>query len=353
MIRPVPNDHNSPFLYPALTTIEAPNAHRSHNIRGDNDRNDGMNIDLRDLTLFSLIAETKSLTKAAERNYLSLPAVSARVKNLEANAGVRLLYRTPRGVALTPAGQSLLRHARTVLSEIEHMKSELQRFGEGVQGSIRIFANTTAVTEFMPEVLATFLAAHPKVDVNLQERPTSEIIRGVLDGTTDLGITSGPITADGLELHTFSTDRLVLAVTPGHPLEALDKVRFADIIDYDYIGLHQGSTLQAFVDQLMQNARKRLHIRVQVSNFESVCRMVEAGVGVGIVPESAARRNSKTMAISIKTLDEDWALRERHMLSRCGDSLPSHTLALIESIMDYPGHAESRAGILPPSGGAS
>lgn len=302
-----------------------------------------MHIDLRDLSLFSVIAETKSLTRAAERSHLSLPAVSARIKDLEAQAGVRLLYRTPRGVALTPAGQGLLRHARTILGEIEHMKSELQRYGEGVQGSIRVFANTTAVTEFMPEVLATFLAAHPKVDVDLQERPTAEIIRGVLDGTTDLGITSGPIAADGLELHTFSSDRLVLAVTPEHRLAPADSVRFEDIAEDDYIGLHEGSTLQQFVDQLMRDSGRRLHIRVQVSNFESVCRMVEAGVGVGVVPESAALRHRRTMKILIKQLDEDWAVRERHVLSRRGDALPSYTQALIDSIMDYPGHAESRA----------
>jgi DNA-binding transcriptional LysR family regulator len=302
-----------------------------------------MHIDLRDLSLFSLIAESKSLTRAAERNHLSLPAVSARIKDLESEAGVRLLYRTPRGVALTPAGQGLLRHARTILAEIEHMKSELQRFGEGVQGSIRVFANTTAVTEFMPEVLATFLAEHPKVDVDLQERPTAEIIRGVLDGTTDLGITSGPIGAEGLEVYTFSADRLVLAVAPGHRLAVADKVRFAEVIDHDYIGLHQGSTLQSFVDQLLQNSRRRLHIRVQVSNFESVCRMVEAGVGIGIVPESAALRHRQTMKILIKPLDEDWALRERHVLARRGDSLPSYTQALIDSIMKHPGHATSRA----------
>lgn len=301
-----------------------------------------MHIDLRDLTLFSLIAETKSLTRAAERNHLSLPAVSTRVKDIEEQAGVRLLYRTPRGVALTPAGQGLLRHARTILNEIEHMKSELQRYGEGVQGSIRVFANTTAVTEFMPEVLATFLAAHPKVDVDLQERPTAEIIRGVLDGTTDLGITSGMIDADGIELHTFSSDRLVLAVAPTHPLAPADKARFSDIVEYDYIGLHLGSTLQSFVNQLMQNQSRRLHIRVQVSNFESVCRMVEAGVGIGIVPESAAQRHQQTMKILVKTLDEDWAERERHVLSRRGDSLPSYTQALIDSIMNHPEHVASR-----------
>jgi len=304
-----------------------------------------MHIDLRDLSLFIRIAESKSLTRGAERSHLSLPAVSARVKELEQQAGVRLLYRTPRGVALTPAGQSLLLHARTILNEIEHMKSELQRFGEGVQGSIRVFANTTAVTEFMPEVLAKFLAAHPKVDVDLQERQTAEIIRGVLDGMTDLGITSGPIDADGVEIHTFAKDSLVLVVPPGHPLNAADSVHLAEIIDFDYIGLHEGSTLQAFVNRLLQGATRRLHIRVQVSNFESVCRMVEAGVGVGIVPASAAERHRRTMKISVKKLDEEWAQRERHVLTRRGASLPSFTQSLIDSIMSHPGHAESRNAV--------
>jgi len=303
-----------------------------------------MHIDLRDLSLFDLIAETNSLTRAAERNRLSLPAVSARIKDLESEAGVRLLYRAPRGVALTPAGQSLLRHARTILNEIEHMKSNLQRYGEGVQGSIRVFANTTAVTEFMPEILATFLAANPKVDVDLQERSTDEIIRGVLDGMADLGIASGPIAAADLELHTFSSDRLMLAVSPGHPLASANAVRFADVIEHDYISLHEGSNLQQFVEQLMRHARRRLHIRVQVSNFESLCRMVEAGVGVGIVPQSAALRHRRTMNILIKPIDEDWALRrERHVLSRRGEMLPSYTQALIGSLMNHPGHAASRA----------
>lgn len=302
-----------------------------------------MHIDLRDLRLFIHVAESKSLTRGAERSHLSLPAVSARMKELEAQAGVRLLYRAPRGVALTPAGQSLLQHARIILGQIEHMKSDLQRFGEGVQGHIRVFANTTAVTEFMPEVLATFLADHPQVDVDLQERLTGEIVRGVLDGTTDLGITSGPIEADGLEKHHFSTDRLILVVQPNHPLAAGGAVRFADVMGYDYIGLHEGSTLQSFINTLMQNARHRLHIRVQVSNFESVCRMVEAGVGIGVVPESAAERHRKTMKIAVKQLDEDWAERKRYILTRRGDSLPGYTQALIACIMAHSGHAANRA----------
>jgi len=301
-----------------------------------------MHIDLRDLSLFCLIAETSSLTRAAERGHLSLPAVSARIKDIESQAGGRLLYRTPRGVVLTQAGQSLLQHARTILNQIKHMKSDLQRYGEGVQGSIRIFANATAVTEFIPEVLVTFLAAHPKIDVDLQERPTAEIIRGVFDGMTDLGITSGPIAADGLDMHSFK-DRLVLAVSLGHPLASASAVRFADVIAHNYIGLHEGSTLQQLINQLVQHTRRRLRVRAQVSSFESVCRMVEAGVGVGIVSESAALRHRRTMKILVKQLDEDWALCERYVLSRHGETLPSYTQALIDSIMNHPEHAASSA----------
>ena len=303
-----------------------------------------MHIDLRDLRLFIHIAESKSLTRAAERSHLSLPAVSARVKELEVQAGVRLLYRAPRGVALTPAGQTLLQHARSILAQVEHMKSDLQRYGEGVQGHIRLFANTTAITEFLPEVLATFLAAHPQVDVDLQERLTGEIIRGVLDGTTDLGIVSGPVDADGLDKLHFSTDQLILALPPGHPLTARERLRFAEAMDYDYIGLHEGSTLATFMDGLMQKTCHKLHIRVQVSNFESVCRMVEAGVGIGIVPASAARRHSHTMKIETRPLDEPWALRERYLLTRRGDSLPAFTQALIDAIVAFPGHRDSCGG---------
>ena len=173
-----------------------------------------MHFDLTSLKLFVQVTESKSITKGAERMHLSLPAVSNRIKELESQAGVRLLYRAPKGVAVTPAGQVLLQHALTLLSQVENLKDDMQRFCEGVKGHIRVFANTTAVTEFMPEVLAGFLADHPNIDVDLQERLTTEIIRGVLDGTTDLGIMSGPVDTDGLEKHYFSTDRLVLAVTP-------------------------------------------------------------------------------------------------------------------------------------------
>lgn len=296
-----------------------------------------MHFDLTDLKIFVQVAESKSITKGAEKMHLSLPAVSNRIKELENQAGVRLLYRAPRGVAVTPAGQVLLQHALSLLSQVENLKDDMQRFCEGVKGHIRVFANTTAVTEFMPEVLASFLATHPNIDVDLQERLTPEIIRGVLDGTTDVGIMSGPVDADGLEKHHFSTDRLVLAVTKDHPLAILEKVSFSEAIHYNFVGLHESSTLQTFINKLLREANRRLRQRIQVSNFEALCRMVEAGVGIGVVPESAAIRHSKTMSIVLKEIDEPWALRERYVLTRQGASITNYTQELIDALKRHGG----------------
>lgn len=291
-----------------------------------------MHFDLTDLKLFVQVAECKSLTKGAEKMHLSIPAVSNRIKELELQTGVRLLYRAPRGVALTPAGQVLFQHSVSLLSQVEYLKDDMQRFSEGMKGHIRVFANTTAVTEFMPEVLASFLSTHPNIDVDLQERLTPEIIRGVLDGTTDLGIMSGPVDVEGLEKHHFSTDHLVLAISKDHPLAKSEKITFAEALPFDFVGLHESSTLQTFINKLLRDANRRLRQRIQVSNFEALCRMVEAGVGIGVVPESAAIRHSKTMAIVLKQIDESWATRERYALTSKGAAITNYTQELIDAL---------------------
>ena len=149
-------------------------------------------IDFVTLKLFVAIADERSLTRAAEREHLALAAVSKRVSDLENQLGIALLYRQPKGVELTPAGQRLLQHARLIMRQVDYLKSEFAEYGTDSAGHIRIFANTTAVTEFLPEVLAGFLAERPGVTVDLQERLSRDIVRGVLDGAADLGIIAGP-----------------------------------------------------------------------------------------------------------------------------------------------------------------
>ncbi|HBX57236.1 LysR family transcriptional regulator [Pseudomonas sp. UBA2684] len=291
-----------------------------------------MHFDLPDLRLFIHIAESPSLTQGARRAFLSPAAASARIKALEAQLGSRLLYRDSRGVELTPAGQRLLQHARLIMRQVDYLKSEFTEYGADAAGHIRIFANTTAVTEFLPEVLAGFLAARPGVSVDLQERLSRDIVRGVLDGAADLGIIAGPVQVRGLQVLHFSTDRLVLAVPLGHPLAERRSVSLGDTLQYQHIGLHEGSTLLSFLREQVEKLGESLSLRIQVSSFEAICRMIEAGVGIGVIPESAAQRHSRTMQLATIALDEAWAVRERSILVRDLEALPGSVRALIATL---------------------
>ena len=295
-----------------------------------------MHFDLADLRLFIHIAESPSLTQGARRAHLSPAAASARIKALEGQLDSRLLYRDSRGVELTPAGHKLLQHARLIMRQVDYLKSEFTAYGADHAGHIRIFANTTAVTEFLPEILAGFLAERPGVTVDLQERLSRDIVRGVLDGTTDLGIIAGPLEVSGLQAIHFSTDRLVLAVPEGHPLAGEQAVTLAQTLAYPHISLHEGSTLLTFLRDEVEKLGQKLLLRIQVSSFEASCRMIEAGVGIGIIPESAAQRHSRTMRLAFVQIDEPWAVRERRILARDLSALPGILLALIERLTGRP-----------------
>ncbi|WDG79001.1 LysR family transcriptional regulator [Pseudomonas chlororaphis] len=292
-----------------------------------------MHFDLADLRLFIHIAESPSLTQGAKRAFLSPAAASARIKALESQLETRLLYRDSRGVEVTPAGGRLLQHARLIMRQVDYLKSEFTQYGGDSTGHMRIFANTTAVTEFLPEILAGFLSKRPGVTVDLQERLSRDIVRGVLDGTADMGIIAGPVEASGLQVLHFSTDHLVLILPVDHPLATQQAVTLEQTLAYQHIGLHEGSTLLTFLREHVERTGKQLSLRIQVSSFEAVCRMVEAGVGIGIIPESAAIRHSRTMQLVTVKLDEAWAMRERSIIVRELEALPGTVRALIATLM--------------------
>lgn len=293
-----------------------------------------MHFDLADLRLFVHIAEAPSLTQGARRAHISAAAASTRIKVLEGQIDCRLLYRNNRGVELTPAGQRFLQHARLILRQVEQLKDDFSELGGDQVGHIRIFANTTAVTEFLPELLASFLAERPGVTVDLQERLNRDIVRAILDGSADLGIVAGPVEASGLQVTHFSTDRLVLAVPPGHTLSYQRQVTLADTLTYPHVGLHEGSTLQSFLREQVERLGGSLNLRIQVASFEAICRMVEAGVGIGVIPETAALRHSRTMRLQILQLDEPWVIRERSILLREREALPGCARALIDRLLE-------------------
>ena len=291
-----------------------------------------MKFDLTDLRLFVLVADEGSLTRAAQRQHLSLAAASSRIKSLETQAGQPLLYREARGVRLTPPGEAFLHHARGVLRQVDQLRVDLQEYGGGLRGHVRVFANTTAVTDFLPEILPGFLADNPRLNVDLQEKPNAEIARGVLDGRADIGIVAGRVDTLGLQAIHFSTDRLVLVTSRQHRFAGRKTIAFAETLDEDAVGMHHGSTLQTFLATVTESLGKPLKLRIQLASFDAMCRMIGSGVGVGIVPESAARRNRDTMNLALIELTDEWSVRERYILVRDQAALPAYAQALIDTL---------------------
>ncbi|MBT2322380.1 LysR family transcriptional regulator [Variovorax paradoxus] len=291
-----------------------------------------MHFDLTDLRLFVAAAELGSLTRAAERQHLSLAAASARIKALEMQAGLSLLSREARGVRLLPPGEAFLHHARLVLHQASQLRAELSEYGGGLRGHLRVFANTTAVTDFLPEILPGFLARHPRINIDLQEKPNTQIPHGVLDGRADIGIVAGSVDTLGLEAIHFSTDRLVLVTSRKHRFARRRRIAFAETLDEDAVGMQQGSTLHAFLAQITESLGKTQKLRIQLGSFDAMCRMIGGGVGIGVVPESAARRNLESMRLALIELSDPWCVRERYLLVRDRATLPTYAQALVDTL---------------------
>jgi molybdate transport repressor ModE-like protein len=293
-----------------------------------------MRFDLTDLSLFRHIVEAGSITHGAERANLALAAASTRIRKMEQALGTELLTRGRQGVTPTQAGRTLLQLARVILDQSERLREDLGAYGGGVAGQIRLLSNTYALTEFLPEVLSSFLADHPNVSVDLEERLSEEIVALIAEGVADIGIVAGTVDARRLARYPFRQDRFVLVVPKKHALAKRTEIDFDEVLDHDFIGLERQSAAQRFFADKASRIGRPLRLRVQLRSFETVCRVVEFGVGVGIVPRSTALRAVKTMAICVLDINDEWAVRDLTICVRDLSALPPFARQLVEHLRD-------------------
>lgn len=268
--------------------------------------------DIDSLALFVRAAELRSLTKAAEASHIGLAAASRRMALLEHRFKTTLFERSPRGVDLTPAGTSLLPHAKALLLEINEMQAEMRDHANGRKGVLKVLANTSAITDVLPDDLAGFSRANPDVRIVMEERWSSEIVRGILASEADVGIIVEGIRTEGLETQPYGSDRIAVVMQSHHALARVPDMKFADILDDDLIALESSSAMMRLLAEQAVIAERTLQLRVEVRSFEAVCRMVQAGLGLGLLPLHAANMMAKGMGLTVRPLVEDWA--ERRML---------------------------------------
>lgn len=265
--------------------------------------------DIDSLALFVRAAELRSLTKAAEASHIGVAAASRRIALLEHRFKTALLERSSRGVDITPAGASLLPHAKALLVEINQMQADMRDHVDGRKGALRILANTSAMTEHLPDDLAGFSCQNPDVRLVLEERWSSEIVRALQAAEGDVGIIVEGLRTDGLETYPYGGDHIAVVMRADHPLASVPHLRFDDVLEDDLVALEGGSSMMRLVAEQAVIAHRTLQLRAEMRSFEAVCRMVQVGLGLGLMPFQVASLLGQAMGLVARPLEEDWAQR--------------------------------------------
>ena len=253
-----------------------------------------MRPDLDSLALFLRAVECGSLSKAAAESHMVLSAASRRIAMLESQFGVTLFQRSSRGVTVTGAGESLAVHARLILRDVDRMRADLSDYAQGATGRVRLQANASAMGQFLPDDVASFRRAYPEIRVDVEEHRSVWIVQAIRERQADVGVITGETSDASLNFIPYRMDRLVAVVHRRHPHRGRE-VSFEQLLDFDFVGLESDSAIARTIEDAAALARKVLRLRVQVKSFEAVCRMIEAGMGVGILPEGAAATYRKEM----------------------------------------------------------
>ena len=291
-----------------------------------------MRFDLVDLQLFVATAETRSITNGAAKVHLALASASERIKGLEAALGVALLTRGRRGVELTPAGETLLDHARVVLHNVEAMRGDLAAFARGGKATVRFLANTSGLSEYLPKALAAFLGTHPHISIDVEERESAEIARAIVIGSADLGLAAEHALADNIERAPFSEDRLVLVTGRNDELANRRQVDFSEVVARDFVGLISSLALHNHISGHAARLGARLRFRARLNSFDAIGQMVAAGIGIGVMPEVAAKRCARSMKINVIRIRDSWANRRLVICARSFKSLPRPAQQLAEHL---------------------
>jgi DNA-binding transcriptional LysR family regulator len=304
---------------------------------------DPLLFDLESLKVLLAAIEEQSIVAAARRTHIVASAASKRISNLEQDAGTPLLYRHSRGVRPTPAGEALYHHAKRLIEHLQQISDELSEYAAGVRGHARIYVNFTAMVQYLPQDLYSFLRSNPHIRLDLVEKTSDQVVQAVAAGLADIGICSAtPDPELDLDVLTYGVDQLVLVTPPGHPLASRRQVRFEDILDQDIISLQFGTSIHKLCTAAAEKLGRRLRVRIEVTSFEAIRNMVAAGLGVGVLPAPSVMPYVGVTPLSMVEIDEPWCQRPLNIIARHFKGLPLPSRLLVEHLQQSRAPASAR-----------
>jgi DNA-binding transcriptional LysR family regulator len=291
--------------------------------------------DLFSLAIFVRAIETGSISKAAHQSNIALGAASRRIQILESRYSVKLLIRSAEGVKPTPAGEEVMQFARNMLSEAAKLRAHLNLFTQGIKGRVRVKAITSAITQFLADDIAIFSKKFPEIRIELEENLTAEILLALQTGRVDVGVVIDGLSRDGLTSIEYRRDRLIAIVPSKHPLKA-KQVTFSKIIQYDMVGLDSVMGISRLLAHAALVAGEPLQLRAQVQSFEALCKLVQAGLGIGVVPENIGRYFAPRMGLRTLWLTDTWAERRMFVCFRDSTGLSPEALRFVQYLNTKP-----------------
>jgi DNA-binding transcriptional LysR family regulator len=291
-----------------------------------------MKLDPLSLKLFVSVVEEGTIAAAAEREHIVASAVSKRLSELEGALDTQLLQRSNKGIQPTEAGLALLSLARGLLHDLDDIYLQMREYSSGTRGYVRVFANISTITQFLPQELSRFVEQYPLIQIHLEEKISTVITRAVAESVADIGIFTLGTHAQDLEVFPYGSDELVLITPKSHPLAKRKSVKFGETLDFDYVGLHAGGSMNLQLANVASHFGKVLKLRMQVTSFDAQCLMVEAGLGIGVLPRNSAKTFLKALDINVVTLDEPWAKRDLAICVRSYDSLSMAARFLVDHL---------------------
>lgn len=279
-------------------------------------------FDLVTLALFAAVARHGSISAGARQLHLAVGAASRRIADLETALNAPLLYRHASGIELTEPGQACLTHALRILKDVEQMAGMMSDYSAGLRGTVRICANTSAITQYLPDDLASFMVEHPDIRIELEEQNSNVVVAAILENRADVGIFADRTHAAGLVTYAYREDELVLIAPRVHPLAKRRSIAFGDALDWDFVSLPESTSLANRLLEESSRIERPLKLRIQVRSFDAVCRMVRAGMGVGVLPRLAVEPHVRSMQLKMIPLQDAWARRTLLLGVRDPQALP-------------------------------
>lgn len=291
-----------------------------------------MKLDPVSLRLFVAVMEESTIAAAAAREHLAASAVSRRLADLEDALHVTLFTRSNKGTEPTAAAYALLNLARGVLNDLDGIATQMRDYGAGLRGHVRVVANISAISQFLPAQLQSFMALHPQVDVRLQEQISTAIAQSVAENAADVGILNHGHYGDRVVQLPYRTDKLALVVPRDHALARRKSVRLVDALPYDFVGAHPGSAINNQLTKAASETGLPLRLRMQVTSYDALCLLIAAGLGVGVMPRGSAALYKGSQPIRVVTLNEPWAQRQLVLCVRSEESLSSVARLLVDHL---------------------